>query len=177
MENGYIQRWQALDPVAKIFARIPDFLVKMFKITINRDVVRTPFQWMNSDTAGFCEEDCRPWLPVFSNRKPASLENQLSRPNSLYFQFKTLLEARKKIRALRAGSLELLPKSFTGPKALGFDRVLGNEKIRVLINFSNKSVKVPLDGGFVLVHELNKKWAIKNNHIVLGPKNGLVIRK
>ncbi|XP_055540588.1 maltase 2-like [Wyeomyia smithii] len=62
-----------------------------------RDPVRTPFQWDDSDYAGFkTTAGEKPWLPVHPNYKEVNLAAQKTNSKSMYNLYKQLIELRKK---------------------------------------------------------------------------------
>lgn len=62
----------------------------------SRDPVRTPFQWDDSNDAGFCEcGSNNTWLPVHDNYRSVNLALQKSWRKSTFNFYKELSELRK----------------------------------------------------------------------------------
>lgn len=60
---------------------------------VSRDPQRTPFQWDDTQWAGFSQ--ARPWLPVNSNYKELNLALQKKAARSTFKFYKQLMELRK----------------------------------------------------------------------------------
>lgn len=61
----------------------------------SRDPVRTPFQWDDSQWAGFSNGSTKTWLPVNPNYKWLNVKNQRSFTRSTFKYYKQLLQLRK----------------------------------------------------------------------------------
>lgn len=60
---------------------------------MSRDPQRTPFQWDDSENAGFSKH--RPWLPVHTNYKQLNLAQQKKDKHSTYKFYQQLMSLRK----------------------------------------------------------------------------------
>jgi alpha-glucosidase len=102
-------------------------------IGVGRDPVRTPMQWDRSPHAGFTTT--RPWLPLANNWAEQNVESLELQPFSILRLYRTLLALRRKYRALRIGQYETLT---CHDDVFGFARSSGQEKLIVLLNFSQE---------------------------------------
>ncbi|KAJ6650164.1 Maltase 2 [Pseudolycoriella hygida] len=100
----------------------------------SRDPVRTPFQWDDSENAGFCECGTnRTWLPVNSNYKKLNLELQKSWRKSTFNYYKELSELRQD-DTMKEGGYE----SFVVNEVFAFTRTVeGHDPRLVLINLGD----------------------------------------
>jgi alpha-glucosidase len=105
-----------------------------------RDPVRTPMQWDRSPHAGFTTT--RPWLPLADNRAEHNVENLERRPFSILSLHRRLMALRRKYRALRIGRYETLT---CRDDVFGFVRSSGQEKLIVLLNFSQEQRRVSFE--------------------------------
>jgi alpha-glucosidase len=140
MEDGGFPASTALDPVGQRYKWIPQFLLDVLGVYVNRDGCRTPMQWDASKNAGFCDESALPWLPVHANRKWANVQDQLEDDGSLLNLYRTLLRLRRETPALRNGGLELLSDPAMDGNILAYRRDLGDDSVLVAINYGKKPV-------------------------------------
>jgi oligo-1,6-glucosidase len=108
---------------------------------LSRDNGRTPMQWDASKNAGFSEKV--PWLPVHENYKKVNVAHQEKEPGSVLNHFKKMVLLRKENLVLVYGKYTLLQKEHKTIYA--YTRVLEDEKMLVLLNFSNQksSIEIP----------------------------------
>ena len=59
----------------------------------SRDNARTPFQWDDSENAGFTTG--KPWLTLNPNYKEINAKSQVNDPDSLFSYYKKLIRLRK----------------------------------------------------------------------------------
>ena len=105
----------------------------------SRDNARTPMQWNAGENAGFTAG--APWLPVHPDYKKCNAADQLLEPGSVLNWYRQLSQLRQRELILRAGSFAaLLPAD---ESLLGYDRILGKKRIRVLANFTEQTVVIP----------------------------------
>jgi oligo-1,6-glucosidase len=100
-----------------------------------RDNVRTPVQWNATKNAGFTEGT--PWIKVNPNYTAINAEVAVADTNSIFHFYKKLIELRKEIPTLIYGEYEVIDNG--SPKIFAYTRSLGDEKIMVLLNFSDES--------------------------------------
>lgn len=66
----------------------------------SRDPARTPFQWDDSEFAGFTDnlkEGSKVWLPIHPNFRKVNLKKQKDEEDSIYNYFRKLAEFRKEM--------------------------------------------------------------------------------
>ncbi|MFD2570104.1 alpha-glucosidase [Spirosoma soli] len=115
---------------------------------IARDHARTPMQWFNERNAGFTTG--RPWLNVNLNYTKINVADQQVRDDSILSFYKRLTRWRRKTPAIWDGTYnDLLPNH---PTVWAYERVLDEERIVVLANFSDDEVYVPqVEAGEVIL--------------------------
>jgi oligo-1,6-glucosidase len=101
---------------------------------LSRDNGRTPMQWDASKNSGFSA--VKPWLPVHKNHTTVNVATQEKDANSVLNHFKKMVLLRKDNLVLVYGKYTLIQKSHKTIYA--YTRVLENEKILVLLNFSEE---------------------------------------
>lgn len=72
----------------------------------SRDPCRTPFQWDDTDWAGFSNTNNKTWLPVHANYKRLNLKAQKAAEKSTFKLYQNLLRLRKESRVLQVGAYE-----------------------------------------------------------------------
>ena len=96
-------------------------------------------QWNAGENAGFTAGN--PWLPVHPDYKKCNAEGQILETSSVLNWYRQLSRLRQREPILRAGSFAaLLPED---ESLLGYDRILGKKRIRVLANFTEQTVVIP----------------------------------
>lgn len=171
MMNAEIPREKAQDPMEKVFSWLPNWLLKLMPVSINRDVCRTPMQWNSNRYAGFSTNS--PWLPITDDAQNRNVQSMDSDQNSLLNWYKELLEIRKKYAALHQGQMNILDTN--DQDILHYQRYFGNEKIDIVINFSNTYKTVKMSGS--LISASQKDIEIKNGQIELRPYSGAIVIK
>ncbi len=160
MHQVKIPKSQWSDPIA---------FLKFFKLPIgrffNRDGCRTPMQWKPvENNAGFSpNSSIKPWLPVPPSLMTQNVETQLNNKDSLLKFYHDLLKFRKNSLALQIGTFSLL--STANEKILTYKRTFGDEKLIIILNFSNKVVEIvnPTIDGF---KAFSTKSIIDHNNFV-----------
>ena len=141
MQNLNIPLKNGLDPIAKKYKTLPQFIVNRISDTINRDEVRTPMQWNTTNNAGFTTHK-NTWLPINPNYKTINVETQIGDKNSLLNTIKDILSFRKDSLTLQRGTFKWFANSNLPKEILAFERIHENEKLLILLNFSDKSCKI-----------------------------------
>jgi oligo-1,6-glucosidase len=100
--------------------------------TIGRDNGRTPFQWDDSENAGFTSGT--PWLKVNPNYTVINAEAQENDPGSVLNYFRRIIKFRKENLVLIYGRYTLLDKE--NESVYVYTRELGETKFLILLNFS-----------------------------------------
>ena len=110
------------------------------KITA-RDNGRTPFQWDDSENAGFTSG--KPWLKVNPNFKDLNAKKQEKDPGSVLNYFKELIKLRKEELSVVYGNYFLLDEE--NPDSFSYIRHLGDIKLLIILNFKPYSVQMSLN--------------------------------
>ncbi len=139
----------SLDPVSFPFKRLPAPLFNLINRKVhgalNRDCVRTPMQWDDSENAGFCPPETEPWLPVnqTSAEKGINVRSAESDEGSILHCIRSFLKFRAASEAIRFGRMEIIPEQQLPETVLGFSRIADdNESVRVFLNFGNKPAEL-----------------------------------
>lgn len=110
----------------------------------SRDNARTPFQWDDSAYAGFSTVE--PWIMVNPNYKEINAKKQVDDPESVFNYYRKLIALRKEKEIIVYGTYDLLlPES---EEIYMYTRTLGEEKLLVVCNFSEKEVAVGIPEEF-----------------------------
>ena len=110
----------------------------------SRDNARTPFQWDDSAYAGFSAVE--PWIMVNPNYKEINAKKQVDDPESVFNYYRKLIALRKEKEIIVYGTYDLLlPES---EEIYMYTRTLGEEKLLVVCNFSEKEVAVEIPEEF-----------------------------
>lgn len=102
----------------------------------SRDNSRTPMQWDDSENAGFTTGT--PWIKVNPNYHQINAAEQLQRPDSVFHYYQKLIQLRKQYEVIVYGKYELLDAE--NPDIYTYSRTLGNEKLLVVCNFTDKEI-------------------------------------
>lgn len=109
----------------------------------SRDNGRTPFQWDDSNQAGFTTGT--PWLKVNPDYLVVNAAAQEKDPGSTLNYFRRLIQLRKQNKTLVYGKYTLLDKN--NPKVYAYKRVDERKNLLVVLNFSGSTAfaDIPLD--------------------------------
>jgi oligo-1,6-glucosidase/alpha-glucosidase len=99
-------------------------------------------QWNASLNAGFCSKEITTWLPVHANRSSVNVQDQLKDDQSLLNLYRNLLHLRQETPTLQSGSLEFVDDPTLDDQILAYKRTLGDQKLLILLNFSQEPVKL-----------------------------------
>ena len=111
----------------------------------SRDNARTPFQWDDSENAGFSTGT--PWIMVNPNYKEINAKDQLERADSVFHYYQKLIRLRKEQEVIVYGTYDLLlPDS---KEIYAYTRTLGEEKLLVVCNFYEPEVSFELPEEFI----------------------------
>lgn len=128
-------------PADKTHAKDP--LARLWQHQGSRDPERTPMQWTPGHNSGFSEAG-ETWLPVGDHRS-VNVETELAGKDSLLNLYRTLLALRNKSEALRQSAYRPLECYYND--LFAFIREYGDERIAVVLNFSNtKAIECPIQG-------------------------------
>ncbi len=121
----------------------------------SRENGRTPMQWNNSTNAGFGSGT--PWKRVNENYTQINVSEQEVDPNSILNHFRKMAQVRKENAVLVYGDYTLLQAEH--PDIYAFTRTLGDEKLLVLLNFSEEKTAITLSEidhfGALLINNYN----------------------
>ncbi len=137
-----------------------------------RDVCRTPMQWDRSEYAGF--SDVEPWLPVNETYKERNYAVESNDPRSMLSLYRKLLWVRKQHKSLAVGAYQ----SLDAPENVYlFERIHGDEKHLIALNFGSEAVTVslPADGEIVLSSGLDRSGSVSGEITLVG-NEGVLIR-
>ena len=110
----------------------------------SRDNSRTPMQWSAKKNAGFSKVS--PWINVADNYKSINVENEKDDKDSILSFYKKLITIRKENTVISAGNISFID---TDENIIAYKRSLGERKILVFCNMSNKDESLDIDlGGF-----------------------------
>lgn len=112
----------------------PDEFMESQKL-IARDNGRTPFQWNDSENAGF--SSANPWLKVNPNYKEINAEAQETDENSVLNYFRKMVRFRKDNEVLIYGKTEYF--DLQNESVFAYTRQLNGRKLLVLLNFTDKN--------------------------------------
>jgi len=107
---------------------------------IGRDNGRTPFQWNDSENAGFTSGT--PWLKVNPNFKKINAAAQESDENSPLNYFRRLIRFRRKNDVLVYGNADYF--DLESDSIFAYTRQTNDRKLLILLNFTDKPATVNL---------------------------------
>lgn len=174
MEELFIPFKHGLDPLAQKYKWVPLFLVKIAKMTLNRDGCRTPMQWDSNQNAGFSSTQAKTWLPVNDNYKRVNVGNQINDSNSLLNTYKELLIIRKQFDAVRKGSIEMLKLPCND--VLVFKRIYNGETLLIALNFGNKTRNIKLEKEYEKIYSTGS-LKINDKNIALDGISGVILKE
>lgn len=105
----------------------------------SRDNSRSPVQWNNDKNAGFT--DGTPWIDVAKNYETINVEAALADQDSIFYTYKRLIQLRHELDVMTYG--EVVPMLEDHPQLFAYQRVLDDERLTIVANFSNEKVTVP----------------------------------
>ncbi|PMC34036.1 glucohydrolase [Bacillus sp. UMB0899] len=105
-----------------------------------RDNARTPFQWDDSENAGFTTGE--PWLKLNPNYTEINAKQAVQDPDSIYHYYRKIIALRKAHPIIVYGDYELiLPEHET---IFAYTRTYEGEKLLVITNFSSDEAQFTL---------------------------------
>jgi alpha-glucosidase len=137
-----------------------------------RDPERTPMQWDGTPNAGFTTG--RPWLPIPPEAARENVAKLNTEPRSILSLYRDLIALRRSHAALTLGRIEAV--SATGD-VLGFVRVLGSERLLVLLNMGAQPHTVPVAAARILLStHLDRAQDEIAGILTLRPDEGMVLQ-
>jgi len=108
----------------------------------SRDNSRTPMQWSDSRHAGFSEAETT-WLKVNPNHTEINAEKQKRTDGSVLSYYKKLVQLRRDSRYKEVVIYgTFVPDRSANEKTIVYERVLGDKKLLVAINFTDNDQEV-----------------------------------
>ena len=141
----------------------------------SRDNARTPFQWDDSENAGFTTGT--PWIMVNPNYTEINAKDQLGDPDSVFCYYQKLIKLRKEKDIIVYGNYDLLlPDS---KEIYAYTRTLGEEKLLVVCNFYEKETEIEIPEEFRCGSYLISNYETKpvREKMTLRPYESFVIEK
>jgi oligo-1,6-glucosidase len=148
MTNAQFEELSEIDDpatVGKVTELLADDVVSSYedvKDLVNyrsRDHARTPMQWSSEKNAGFT--DGEPWLKLNENYTEINVEAARADPDSVWQQYRELIDLRHEERALVYGEYEDLLEH---EQIYAYTRTFGDETVLVVLNWSNKPIELTL---------------------------------
>jgi oligo-1,6-glucosidase len=110
---------------------------------------------------------------VNANYPIVNVNAQSGQDDSLLNTIRNLLKLRGQEKSLHAGDLEWIENLPAG--ILGYTRILGNERIHILMNFTNSQKEFQFSND-KSVFKLNQQDDVKNGSCHLSAWGGMVLR-
>ena len=107
---------------------------------ISRDNARTPMQWDDSANAGFTTGTS--WISVNKNYTQINAKAALEDKDSVFYYYQKLIRLRHQYEVIVEGVFHGLLED--NDDIYAYERTLGNEKLVVACNFTNKEVPCEL---------------------------------
>lgn len=105
--------------------------------TKGRDNARTPMHWSDEKYAGFSEVE--PWIKMNPNYTMINAKSQVLDQESVYQYYKKLIKLRKEEKIIVEGTYQPILEEHES--VFAYKRILGNETIIVICNFSNDAIE------------------------------------
>ncbi len=103
-----------------------------------RDNARTPMQWDNSKFAGFSQNE--PWIGVNPDYVEFNAEKENQDEASVFNYYKKLIKLKSNNKIIIEGDFNPIMEDCEN--VFAYERILGNEKVRIICNMSDKKVKI-----------------------------------
>lgn len=110
---------------------------------VSRDNARTPMQWDDSANAGFTTGT--PWISVNKNYMQINAKAALEDKDSVFYYYQKLIQLRHQYEVIVEGVFHGLLED--NDDIYAYERTLGDEKLVVACNFTNKEVPCDLFEG------------------------------
>ncbi len=102
----------------------------------SRDNGRTPMQWSAAPEAGFTTGE--PWLGIPANHALINAEAEVGAPGSMFEWYRRLVALRHESDVLAEGAVRFLDAGPAAPKAIAFERTLGEKRLVVACSFDGE---------------------------------------
>jgi alpha-glucosidase len=137
-----------------------------------RDVCRAPIPWDPTPAHGWPSND--PWLPWPPEPERYNAAMLREDETSIIHLYRRLLRVRRDSAALRLGGWEWLP---SGEGVLAYVRQFEDDRRAVIINFTDKEVRAPLDGPWEIQVASDGVGEGKPYEGVVAPSAALLMRR
>jgi oligo-1,6-glucosidase len=140
--------------------------------TSARDNGRTPFQWDDSQNAGFTSG--KPWLKINDNYKTLNEAAADKNDRSILQFFRQMVKLRKHKPSLVYGTYDLYDEKH--PQVYTYTRTLDNEMLLIVLNFSKEQIAYDLPFHLNTEPLVNNILAfdLKGNTLTLEPYQALI---
>jgi len=138
----------------------------------SRDNARTPMQWDSSPQAGFTSG--KPWLKVNPNYLSINVETEEKNPRSVLNFYRALARLRASDEVFVYGEYDLILADH--PQVFAYVRTLGDRKVAVVCNLSDREVAVGIEGEVLLGNyegSAQKFWPFETRVLRLSSETGL----
>ena len=138
----------------------------------SRDNARTPMQWSAEPMAGFTTGT--PWIDINPNHRVINTVEQMGRADSVYSYYKKLLALRHSNDCMAFG--QFIPIEDDSTSVYAYHRILGDEQLTILCNFTEVEQYYPLPDGSkdVLIGNVTKSSYCRTN--ILAPWETIVLQ-
>ncbi len=141
----------------------------------SRDNARTPFQWDDSENAGFTKG--KPWLKVNENYKIINVKSQIENEESVFNFYKQLINLRKSEEfkdTIVYGSFRPVLENYDN--LFAFYREGFSKKLMLLANYQNEEQTIELNNSYskVLINNC-AELKQENNKIILQGYQALIL--
>ena len=113
---------------------------------VSRDNSRTPFPWNGGENGGFSSS--RPWIRMNQDYGLINVEEEEKDPSSVLNFYRKLIALRKESDTLIYGDFTLLEEN--DEDLFVYQRTMGDEKYRIIVNMSGKEREYQCKGKVVL---------------------------
>ncbi len=171
-----IDEWKDIEAITdykvlQTMMKLPAFIAKKVIQKKTRDNARTPVQWSGATYAGF--SSVSPWIKLNPNFTEINVESQANDPDSILNFYRKLTSFVKDHPVLTFGRwTEILSDH---PHIIAYIREDEHEKLRIIINLSDKPVTFSLEepeGTDILT--TGKEGAPYNSKMVFAPYEGRI---
>jgi oligo-1,6-glucosidase len=140
----------------------------------SRENGRTPMQWDDSENAGFTTGT--PWKRVNENYKDINVAAQDKDPNSVLNHFRKMVKLRNDNKVLVYGDYQLIQEEH--PDIYAYTRILDNQKMLVLLNFTDHNSTIQLSEANSIQKTLINNYeslSIENDKITLESYQSVIL--
>jgi alpha-glucosidase len=141
---------------------------------LGRDPERTPMQWDDGPTAGFCAAGVDPWLPLADNAAHVNVARQRKDPDSPLALTRRLLRLRRTTPALRLGDYQPLEAP---DGCFAYLRTLGHDRVLAALNYTSETLELslPAAGSLLVSTRPACDRRIRKQTIRLHPHEGCLL--